>query len=122
MKVCIIGSGLSALTLAKGLVNQNIYVDIFSQKKNEKINKSRTIGISKSNFNYFNRDIINIEKYVWKIKKIEIYSENLKNEKILNFENNNDQLFSIIKNYKIIDLLNKSLKNKYCKKLKFNKN
>ena len=119
MKVCIIGSGLSALTLAKGLVNQNIYVDIFSQKKNEKINKSRTIGISKSNFNYFNRDIINIEKYVWKIKKIEIYSENLKNEKILNFENNNDQLFSIIKNHKIIDLLNKSLKNKYCKKLKF---
>ena len=59
MKVCILGSGLSALTLAKGLVNQNIYVDIFSQKKNEKINKSRTIGISKSNFNYFNRDIIN---------------------------------------------------------------
>ena len=30
MRVCIIGSGLSALTLAKALVNQNIYVDIFS--------------------------------------------------------------------------------------------
>ena len=74
------------------------------QKKNEKVNKSRTIGISKSNFNYFNRDIINIEKYVWKIKKIEIYSENLKSEKILNFKNDKDSLFSILMNYNLFEI------------------
>ena len=28
MKVCILGSGLSALTLAKALVNQKIFVDV----------------------------------------------------------------------------------------------
>ena len=33
MKVCIIGSGLSSLTLAKALVNENIYVDIFATNK-----------------------------------------------------------------------------------------
>ena len=33
MRVCILGSGLSALTLAKALVNQNIYVDMFVKKK-----------------------------------------------------------------------------------------
>ena len=33
MKVCIVGSGLSALTLAKALVNQNISVDMFVKKK-----------------------------------------------------------------------------------------
>ena len=33
MRVCILGSGLSALTLAKALVNQNIYVDLVIQKK-----------------------------------------------------------------------------------------
>ena len=33
MKVCILGSGLSALTLAKALVNQKICVDILLSKK-----------------------------------------------------------------------------------------
>ena len=37
MTVCIIGSGLSALTLAKALVNKKIYVDIFISKKKIKL-------------------------------------------------------------------------------------
>ena len=49
MKVCILGSGLSALTLAKALVNQKINVDIVTTDKKNKFNQSRTIGISKSN-------------------------------------------------------------------------
>ena len=89
MRVCILGSNLTALTLAKALVNQNISVDIISSIKKYKIDKSRTIGISKSNYDYFNKYIINIEKISWKLKKIEIYTDNLKNEKLLNFENNN---------------------------------
>ena len=122
MRVCIIGSGLSALTLAKALVNQNIFVDIVSLNKNPNINKSRTIGISKSNYEYFNQNIINIKKIVWEIKKIEIFSDNFKNEKILNFQNNNDHLFSIVKNYDIYNILHKKLSNsQYCKKIKLNK-
>ncbi len=118
MRVCILGSGLTALTLAKALVNQNIFVDLVSLNKNNKINQSRTIGISKSNYEYFNKSIIKIDKMIWKIKKIEIYGENLKNEKIFNFENRKNQLFSIIKNHKIHEVLNKSLsKNKYFKKI-----
>ena len=69
MRVCILGSGLTALTLAKALVNQNIFVDLVSSNKNYKISDSRTIGISKSNFNYFNRNITNIEKISWQLKK-----------------------------------------------------
>ena len=56
MRVCILGSGLTALTLAKALVNQNIFVDLISSNKNHKINHSRTIGISKSNLDYFNNE------------------------------------------------------------------
>ena len=122
MRVCIIGSGLSALTLAKALVNLNIIVDVDTENKKEKINQSRTIGISKSNLEYFNKNIINIEKKIWKLKKIEIYTDNLKKEKILKFENNDDQLFSIVKNYKIYDLLNSNLSNnKYFNKIKLTK-
>ena len=61
MTVCILGNGLTALTLAKALVNCEIDVDLFSDKKNYKRNDPRTIGIAKNNINFFNRNIINIE-------------------------------------------------------------
>ena len=73
MTVCILGNCLSALTLAKALVNHNICVELLTQKKDTKLNQSRTIGISKSNSEFFNKNIININKLLWKLKKIEIY-------------------------------------------------
>ena len=109
MTVCILGNSLTALTLAKVLVNHEIDVDIISNKKNHKISSSRTIGISKNNVDFFNNNIINIEKLIWKIKKIEIFSENLKREKLTNFKADKSHLFSIIKNYKLYQLLDKDL-------------
>ena len=117
MKVCILGNNLTALTLAKAIVNQNIYVDILTEKKVLNLNKSRTIGISKSNLDFFNSNIINVEKLIWKLKKIDIFTDNLKNEKLINFEKSNDQLFSIIKNFELYKALEKDLcKNKFFKK------
>ena len=117
MTLCIIGSGLSALTLAKALVNQNINVDLVTLKKSKIYDKTRTLGISKSNVEFFNKEIVNIEKILWKINKIEIFNDNIK-KKLINFENKNLQLFSIIKNYKLYELLNKSLlKNNFFKKI-----
>ena len=117
MRVCVVGDGLSALTLAKAIVNQNICIDIYARKKTKSINQTRTIGISKNNSDFFNNNIINIKKLLWKLNKIEIFTENLKNEKLLNFENKNDQLFSIIKNHELYKVLEKDLsKSKYFKK------
>ena len=87
MKVCILGNSLSSLALAKALVNKNIHVDLWTSKKNNQPDKSRTIGISKSNVDFFNKYVVNIEKISWKLNKIEIFTDNLKNEKLLNFEN-----------------------------------
>ena len=109
MTVCIIGNNLTALTLAKSLVKRRINVDLLHSKKNYKISETRTIGITKNNIDFFNSDIINIDKLIWKIKKIEIFSENLKREKLINFKKNTNQLFSIIKNYKLYQLLDKDL-------------
>ena len=117
MRVCILGAGLSSLTLAKALVNENIFVDLFTQKKITQIHKSRTLGISESNVDFFNNNIIDIKKILWKIKKIEVSTDNLKNENILNFQNKNNEIFSVIKNHELHDILKKKLnKKKFFKK------
>ena len=118
MRVCILGNGLSALSLAKALVNQKIYVDILFSKKSYLSNKTRTIGISKSNVEFFNKKIINIEKIIWKLNSIEIYGDNLEKQKLINFEDNSNYLFSIVKNYKLQEILENNLfKNKFFRKI-----
>jgi 2-octaprenyl-6-methoxyphenol hydroxylase len=78
-------------------------VDLISNKKNYKINDSRTIGISKNNVDFFNSNIINIEKLIWNIKTIEIFSENLKREKLINFKKKRINCFQLLK---IINFIN----------------
>jgi 2-octaprenyl-6-methoxyphenol hydroxylase len=116
MTVCILGNSLTALTLAKTLVNYKINVDLFFFKKNFSIDESRTIGIARNNINFFNNNIINIDKIIWKLKRIEIFSDKLKKERLINFKSNEDHLFSIVKNNKLYQLLKKDLsKNKLFK-------
>jgi 2-octaprenyl-6-methoxyphenol hydroxylase len=116
MKICILGNGLTALTLAKALTKQNIYVDVLHNIKNLNISKTRTIGISKSNIEFINKNVININKLVWKLNKIEIFSDNLNSEKLIDFKKDNDQIFSTVKNFKFYELLERDLyKDKYFK-------
>ncbi len=116
MKVNILGDGLVSLALAKMLVNEGIYVDLIYNRNSKIINKIRTIGITKSNMDFFNKKILDISKLSWEIDKIEIFSEKLKKKSLLRFENDK-KLFSIIKNYKLYDLLDRNLKkNKFFKK------
>ena len=120
MKLCIVGGGLTGLSLAKSLVKKGLTIDIFLTKKKSDFNKSRTIGISHDNLIYFNKEILDIKKLLWDIKKIEIYSDNLKNEKILNFESNNKTLFAIIRNYQLQSKLLMSLKKDKLCNFKYN--
>ena len=92
MNVCIIGSGLVSLTLAKALVNQGIYVDFFSNQNEIEINKFAQLVYQKLILIFLTKYIRHKEIF-WQINKIEVYSENLKNEKMLNFENSNQNLF-----------------------------
>ncbi len=120
MKVCILGTGLTTLTLAKCLINLGISVDIISNNEKKK-NRTRTIGISNENIKFINREIENIEKYLWNINKIEIFSQNLNNKKILEFQDHNC-LFALFKNDKLYDYFYSKLKKEKLFKLrkKFN--
>ena len=116
MKVCILGNNLTSLALAKALVKKEIFVDVFYKDKNVNIDMTRTIGISKSNIDYFNKNILNINRILWPIKKIRIFTESSNNKEIIGFENPNDKLFSILLNQKICNqLLFELKKNKFFK-------
>ena len=78
------------------------------------------MGISKSNINYFKKEIINIEKILWEIRNIKVYTEKNYKKEILKFDNKNNQIFSIIRNYQLQKLLIQKLKKS--KFAKFNKN
>ncbi len=119
MRVCIIGNNLTSLLLAKALVNKDIFVEIFYKNKKVNIDKSRTIGISRSNIDYLNKNVSNINKILWPIKQIKIYSENSRNQDLVTFEDKKSYLFSIVKNKKIFDQLYSELKKS--KFLKFKK-
>ena len=119
MKVCILGNNLTSLVLTKTLSNMGIAVDIVYDNHILSINKTRTLAISKNNIEFFNNNILNINKLLWEINKIEIYNENLSNEKIINFQNNNNYLFSMLKNYELYNSLKKNLKK--IKSVKFKK-
>ena len=119
MKICIIGESLTSLALAKALVNLKINVEILSNKKKQTIDLSRTIGITQSNVEYFNKNIINIEEIIWNINRIEIFSEKINNERLLEFENNKKNLFSMVRNSDLLKLLEKSLKKSKFFKVKF---
>jgi len=122
MKVCIIGNGLVALTLANVLIKKDIYVDIYSAKKFFLHDRSRTLGISKSNINYFKKEIINIDEILWEIRDIKVYTEKNYKKEILKFDNKNDQIFSIIRNFQLQKLLIKNLKKSKFIKFKNNFN
>ena len=124
MNICILGDNLSSLSLAKTLINKKISVHLIAEKKIDPISPTRTIGISKSNIEFINKEIIKIgSKNLWNINQIEIFTETLENQKILNFKKNNKELFSIIRNHKLYDLLNLELsKNNLFKRKNINKN
>jgi 2-octaprenyl-6-methoxyphenol hydroxylase len=124
MNICIIGDGLTSLTLAKNLINKKINVCIYRKKKANSLSSNRTIGITKKNLDFFKKEILKLKiKDVWKINKIEIFSEKSKVNKILSFEKNKNDLFYMIKNDKFYELLNqKLLKSKFFKSSVITKN
>src|SRR6056300_345483 len=120
MKVCLIGDGLVSLTLANVLIQKDLFVDIYSVKKNNFNDQSRTLGISRSNIDFFNNEIINIEKILWNIQKIKIFTDKNNKKELLKFDNKSNQIFSIIRNNQLQKMLFDKLKRS--KFIKFRRN
>ena len=110
MNICILGDGLTALSLAKNLTKKKINVQIYETKRVVNSSLNRTIGVTKKNLEFLNKEILALkEKDTWPITEIEIFSEKEKKDRILNFKKK-DILFYMIKNDKYYYHLNNALK------------
>ena len=119
MNICLIGNGISTLLLANALANRNIKVSIHLESQPKKKLITRTLGISKNNFNFLINEKINIKKKSWPINKIRIFNEIENNNEILNFGSKREKIFYIIKYTDLFNLLNTKIKkNKFIKKYK----
>ena len=123
MNICIIGDGLTSLSLAKSLINKEITVHLYYKDRIKHLSSNRTIGISKNNLEFFKKEIFNIpKKSYWEIKKIEIYLKKPVKDNLLRFENNEKNLFYMIKNEELYKSIRSNiLKNKFFKKYKIKK-
>ena len=72
MNICLIGDNITSLTLAKNLVNKNIKVVVYHNRKNNFQYQSRIIGISKNNLDFFNFDQIVALKCVFGFEEVGI--------------------------------------------------
>jgi len=119
MNICLIGDNITSLTLAKNLVNKNIKVFVYHNRKNNFQYQSRIIGISKNNLDFFNNKILKIKKnLIWKIDGIDVFYNKIDNDKIFNFNNSGDTIFSTIKHADLYKILNENLnKNVLFKKI-----
>ncbi len=125
MKFCLIGNTLSNLVLAKLLLNKKIRVDLLYKEVKKKQKDTRTIGISKDNIDFLNKNLFNLKKICWDINEIKIFNEIDINKELLNFESLNTKPFSILKYNKLYEKINYTLNkeknfNKYKIKEKFN--
>ena len=124
-KICIIGDGLSGLTAAAILSQENIKVDLYSSKaKKIKSNQDgRTTAISESNYKYLiNKFKFKSIKFFWPSKEVNLFYEN-KNKitNFLNLKEKNENLMYIFKNNDFTKEINKIIsKNKKVKILKKN--
>ena len=118
MNICIIGGGLTSLSLAANLINKKINIYFYHKNKVENLSSSRTIGISKNNLEFFEKEISKIpRKNICEIKKIEIYSNKLTKENLLRFENDKKNLFYMVRNNNLYKLIkDKTSKSKFFKK------
>ena len=96
MNVCLIGNSLTNLVLAKILANKNIKVTIFYEPNRKNKFFSRTIGISKNNYDFFTDQVLDIQKISWPIKSIKVFNELSLEDELLNFGVGNSKLLFLI--------------------------
>ena len=115
MKICLIGQNLTNLILAYLFSEKKLNVDIYLNKKIQKVKTNRTIALSSENFDYLKSlTKSNIEH--WKSKEIKIFLEDSQSKELISFKKKNKEVFNLIAYSKLNEIfLKKIQKSKFVK-------
>ena len=120
MKICLIGQNLTNLILADVFDQKKLNVDIYLNKKIQKIKTNRTIALSSENFNYLKYST-NLNVIPWKSKEIKIFTQDSQSKEIINFKKKNKEVFNLITYSKLFEFfLKKARKSKFVKLVDIN--
>jgi 2-octaprenyl-6-methoxyphenol hydroxylase len=115
-KICIIGGSLTGLVTAACLSKLNCDIDLITGESHRNLKSGRTIAVSENNFRFLNKLNISklLKKKIWACSAVKLYTES-RNEKIteifeLNKENENENIFYMLKNLMIIKFLTNKVK------------
>ena len=121
MKICIIGSGLTSLILAKNLIKKNLYVDIIYENYQKEPTSARSIGITNQNFQFLENLFPNLKSRSFSIKEIQIFNHNDLDSALLKFRSNKINQMYMFKYHEIYNYIINEVKNlKKLKKIKKN--
>ena len=82
MNICILGNGLTALSLAKNLTKKKINVQIYETKRTVNSSLNRTIGVTKKNLEFLNKEILALKKKtLGLLKKLKFFQKRKKKTK-----------------------------------------
>ena len=120
MKICLIGQNLTNLILADIFDQKKLNVDIYLNKKIQKIKTSRTIALSSGNFNYLKHST-NLSVIPWKSKEIKIFTQDSNSKEIINFKKKNKEVFNLTTYSKLYEFFFKKVrKSKFIKLVDIN--
>ncbi len=109
MKICLIGQNLTNLILAYVFAEKKLNVDIYFNKKIQKVKTNRTIALSSENFDYL-KSLTKSNIKHWKSKEIKIFTEDSQSKEKINFNKKNKEVFNLISYYELNEIFLKKVK------------
>ena len=109
MKICLIGQNLTNLILANVFEEKKLDVEIFLNKKFQKLKLNRTIALSSENLDYL-KFLTKSRIITWKTKEIKIFIEGSQHKEIINFNKKNKEVFNLISYSKLNEIFLKKIK------------
>ena len=122
MRICLIGNNLTNFVLANVLADKKLSVDIIFNHETKRSYKTRTIGISRSNFFYLKNILNNKKINFWPINNVKIFGGHKNSKEIFQFQEDNLENFFLVKyNDIFLNFKNKTKKNKFINILSYKK-
>ena len=109
MKICLIGQNLTNLILAYVFAEKKLNVDIYFNKKIQKVKTNRTIALSSENFEYL-KSLTKSNIKHWKSEEIKIFTEDSQTKEKINFNKKNKEVFNLISHSELNKIFLKKVK------------